>query len=200
MFISWKHQDDLKPSTLTIEEMVEIFYEQTLGWQLHIADLLANGGVSFGEDGSRDGASVVPIRHSGFAVLQICLSYFETIGYYTPGRRSGPTATFKKGFRAVFSDLADGDVVSDEFAEAFYRDARCGLYHNVKAARVGLGWPPDGAAIAYLPGSDRVVVSPERLPGVLKQHLERFRVSILNQSNVQARRCFVARFSKDFGA
>ncbi|MGH9380206.1 MAG: hypothetical protein ACRD2Z_06295 [Thermoanaerobaculia bacterium] len=73
---------------MNFDQKVDLFYEQALGWQLHLAELVANGGTAFGEEGNREGKVVSSIRHSGFAVLQICLSYFETIGYYT-GEQSG---------------------------------------------------------------------------------------------------------------
>jgi len=71
MWISWKHKDTDFADPLTFEQKVDVFYEQTLGWQLHIADLIANGGVTFGES-----EPIPSIHHSGFAVLHICLSYF----------------------------------------------------------------------------------------------------------------------------
>jgi hypothetical protein len=83
MWITWKHEDSALSTVLTLEQKVDLFCEQSLGWQLHIADLVANGGTAFGENGDRNGNAVSAIRHSGFAVLQICFSYFETIGYYT---------------------------------------------------------------------------------------------------------------------
>ena len=49
MWITWKHEHGNFGSRLTFEEKVDVFYEQTLGWQLHIADLVANGGTTFGE-------------------------------------------------------------------------------------------------------------------------------------------------------
>ena len=175
MRITWKHDDTSLTWPLTFEQKVDLFYEQALGWQLHIADVVANGGTAFGEDGNREGKVVSSIRHSGFAVLQICLSYFETIGYYT-GEQSGSKAAFRKGVREVFPDLKRLDPkVAVAFADSLYKDARCGLYHNVRGARVGLGWPPEPAVVAYDQQSRRVIVNPERLPKVLIAHLERFR-------------------------
>jgi hypothetical protein len=75
MWITWKHETTDFPAQLTFEQKVEVFYEQTLGWHLHIADLVANGGTTFGEFKSgQPGYDVKPIRHSGFAVVQLCLS------------------------------------------------------------------------------------------------------------------------------
>lgn len=200
MWITWKHQDRDLSWPLTFEQKVELFYEQSLGWQLHIADLVANGGVAFGEGGEPDGKVVVSIRHSGFAVLQICLSYFETIGYYT-GEQGGSKAAFRKGVTEVFQDLATADPADMKaFVDALYKDARCGLYHNVRSARVGLGWPPEPEAVAYDRQDGRVVVSPERLPKVLMAHLDRFRNALLDHGNRQLREAFEARFDIDSSA
>lgn len=199
MWISWKNQDSQLNWPLSFEQKVELFYEQTIGWQLHIADLVANGGTAFGENGDRNGCSVLAIRHSGFAVLQICLSYFETIGHYT-GQRSGSRVAFEAGVHEVFPSLANGaPPIVSEFVTALYKDARCGLYHNVRSAKVGLGFPPDGSAIAFIPEARKVVVSPERLPAALKAHLEAFRQRLLDQSDQALRDAFSTRFDLDVG-
>jgi hypothetical protein len=200
MFITWKHEDTNLSWPLTFEQKVDLFYEQALGWQLHIAELVTNGGTAFGEDGNREGKAVSSIRHSGFAVLQICLSYFETIGDYT-GEQSGSKAAFRRGVAEVFPDLATADPeVAKAFADSLYKDARCGLYHNARSARVGLGWPPEPAAIAYDHQNRRVVVNPERLPKVLIAHLDRFRNALLDKGNPQLREVFEKRFDRDSGA
>lgn len=40
MWISWKHKDTDFKGSLSFDQKVEVFYEQTLGWQLHVADLV----------------------------------------------------------------------------------------------------------------------------------------------------------------
>ena len=68
MWITWKHEDTDFATALTFEQKVEVFYEQTLGWQLHIADIVANGGTTFGEfKRGEHGYEVRNIRHAGFA-------------------------------------------------------------------------------------------------------------------------------------
>jgi len=173
MWITWKHQDTDLSWPLTFEQKVDLFYEQALGWQLHIADLVANGGITFGE-----GKTVSSIRHSGFAVLQICLSYFETIGHYA-GKPNGSEAAFRVGVLEVFPHLAKEKTA-------------------VRTARVELGQPPE--AVAYDPRSRRIVISPERLPRVLKAHLERFRTALMDTRNRELRARFEERFDKDCGA
>ena len=200
MWITWTHNDASLSWPLTFEKKVELFYEQALGWQLHVADLVANGGTAFGEEGQREGKAAVSIRHSGFAVLQICLSYFETIGCYT-GAPSGSKASFKAGVAKVFPELAAQDPVAVQgFIDALYHGARCGLYHNTRTAKVGLGAPPDDVAIVYDHSADRMVISPERLPKVLKAHLESYRNALMEEANRELRQTFEKRFDQDSGA
>jgi hypothetical protein len=188
MWITWKHQDTDLTWPLSYAQKVDLFYEQALGWQLHIADLVANGGKAFGEEGDCDGINVNPIRHSGFAVLQICLSYFETIGYYTTNASSGKKA-FTSGVIQVFPDLAKLDPV--------VVTKRCGLYHNTRTARAILGQPTGKDAIAL--AEERIVISPERLPTYLKAHLSSLRNHLLREENVDLRATFERRFDKDSG-
>lgn len=108
MWITWRHQDADFAGALTFDQKVEVFYEQTLGWQLHIADLIANGGPTFGEN-----HEVPSVRHSGFAVLHICLSYFELIGSLVTSPGQTPTAAFKAGVRHVLPGLVSASANSE---------------------------------------------------------------------------------------
>ncbi|MGA3055493.1 MAG: hypothetical protein ABSD63_14890 [Candidatus Korobacteraceae bacterium] len=195
MWITWRHQDVDLVWPITVEQKIDIFYEQVWGWQLHVADLIANGGCPLGSE-----AKVGSIPHSGFAVLQICLSYFETIGKYR-GLATGDGAQFKAGAQMVLPDLQNVPrEVREKLLEVLYRGARCGLYHNSRTCRgVGLGQPQNGEAMAYDPDAQVLVISPERLPRALKSHLERYRTELLDPINDEARKCFVHQFDKDFG-
>jgi hypothetical protein len=186
---------------LPIEKKIDIFYKQLFGWQLHIADQIANGSPPLEE-----GARVNPIEHSGFAVLQICLSYFETIGKHRPtgssvpaGKKSG--SKFKAGVEAVFPTLSSiARKERGELLDAFYERARCALYHNSRTGRrVGLAQPSNGDAVYYDPKSRTLQISPERLPRVLKAHLEQYRGELLNPANGKLRASFQRRFDADFG-
>lgn len=196
MWITWKDKDDQLIWPLTIETKIDIFYQQILGWQLHIADLIANGGAPLGEE-----STIQPIRHSGFAVLQICLSYFETVGKYQSPSVVGDQENFKLGVQAVFPLLQNiPSKVRGRLLKAFWKEARCGLYHNSRTGRgVGLGQPPNGEAMTYVPEVQLLVISPERLPKALKEHLERYRTELLDPSETERRRCFERRFDGDFG-
>ncbi len=199
MWITWKREDTNTPwPPPTLEEKVEIFYERALGWQLHIADLVANGGQPFGES-----FSTKRLEHSDFAVLQICLSYFETVGHYQ--RRDPDTRIkgyfFKEGVRAVFPELLStyGDAV-EKLLDRLYVGARCGLYHNsMTIPGVGIGRPLGDSALAYDPDSKRLVISSKRLTTALKHHLCEFRTQLLDPKNVDLRQNFVRRFNQDNG-
>lgn len=174
MWIAWNIRSDALAWPLTFEKKVQIFYERTLGWQLHIADLLANGGQPFGGTDT-----LKPVKHSGFAVLHICLSYFEMIGNYAHGCNG--RQAFQEGVRSVFPELiANGGSVPDEFLERLYVGGRCGLYHNsMTVPGIGLGQPKGGPAMAYDPATKCLAISPERLPRTLKAHLDQFRMTLL---------------------
>jgi hypothetical protein len=202
VWIAWNiNSDDVTWPPSTIEEKVEIFYQRALGWQLHIADLLANGGEPSGTP-----YSVKPLVHSGFAVLQICLSYFETIGHYEQSNVLPPKGSqgyfFKKGVRSALPQLlADyGETVLDELFARLYGGARCGLYHNsMTVPNVGLGQPAGDAPMAYDSAAKILAISPERLPRALKAHLEGFRIRLLDPKEIELRQNFERRFNEDNG-
>jgi hypothetical protein len=194
MKVTWKHERTDFPEELSLDQKIEIFFQQTWGWQLRVADLIANGGEPIG-----GGPELGKVEHSGFAVLQICLSYFETIGQCVA--LGGSEACFKAGVRAVFPSLASTDVAFvDGLLEQLYVDARCGLYHSSRTRRgVGLGQPPEGSSMAF-DGARRVlVISPERLPKALIRHLEAYRTQLSDISNVAARAAFERWFDQEAG-
>ncbi len=199
MWISWKHEHTDFTSPLTFEQKVDVFYEQTLGWQLHVADLLANGGTTFGDfKPGHGGHDVTCIRHSGFAVLHICLSYIELVGSLERTRRESSAKTFEMGLRAV-PGLIESSQMTSRVAKRLYEGARCGLYHEGRTRPgIGLGQPPNGYAIARDTKTDSIAFSPERLPRVLKAHLEQLRRELLNPVNAQLRQRFRRRFDSGF--
>jgi hypothetical protein len=202
MWVSWKHENTEFSTPLTFAQKVEVFYEQTLGWQLHIADLIANGGTTFGESKlGTPGYAVISIRHSGFAVLHICVSYFELVGSVVIPRspKASDTEKFKTGVKRVFPELFNASGDGDRLLKLLHKGARCGLYHAGRTRqKVGLGSPSDGSAIAYIPQSDAVIISPERLPVALKAHLEKFKLELLNPANTALRDQFQRRFDEEF--
>lgn len=202
MWMSWRHLKSDYPHPLTFEQKVEVFYEQTLGWQLHIADLIANGGTTFGESSpARPGYEVRAIRHSGFAVLHICLSYFELVGSLVSSRSPhlSDTEKFNAGVRRVLPGLFKGTSDDDALLKCLYKGARCGLYHLGRPRpQIGLGQPRDGSPIAFDFRSSTVIISPELLPVMLKAHLENFKAELLDPANLGLRKEFEKRFDEGF--
>lgn len=198
MWITWKQRLSELSWPPPFEEKVEIFYQRTLGWQLHIADLLANGGQPFEES-----FSVQPLRHSGFAVLQICLSYFETIGQYEQKKPTTKTSTeyFREGVRSVFPQLrARHGKDVERLLTRLYKGARCGLYHNsMTMPGIGLGPPSGDVPITYDARTNELAINPESLPRALKNHLEQFRARLLNPGNFDLRQNFERRFNEHNG-
>jgi len=201
MWITWKHETADFPARLNFEQKVEIFYEQTLGWHLHIADLVANGGTTFGEfKTGKPGYPLPPIRHSGFAVVHLCLSYLELVGSLESPKPLRPTKAFVRGVRSM-PELIDLSTVSNAALSKLYDRARCGLYHEGRTrAGVGLGFPPDGRPMAYHSSNDLFNVNPERLPPVLKAHLSRLRDRLLDRRNGALRKRFEQRFDDGFAS
>ena len=199
MWLSWRHKDSDYSGPLTFEQKVELFYEQTLGWQLHIADLIANGGTVYPQPESPEPGYDVPrIRHSGFAVLQICLSYFELVGSLVSSQTTS-TGVFGDGVRAVLPGIFTGTPDDDKMLARLYKAGRCGLYHDARTRLgVGLGQPSDGSPMEYDPTNARVGISPERLPVTLIKHLEKLKTDLLAPANVGLRQKFEKRFNEGF--
>lgn len=199
MWISWRHQRSDFQTPMTYEQRVEVFYEQTLGWQLHIADLVANGGTTFEQvNTSQPGYEVPSIRHSGFAVLHVCLSYFELIGSIISSDMSS-TKRFQAGVKDVLPELFKGTPDDNTLLTLLYKCARCGLYHSARpGAPVGLGQPSDGKALAFDVRNGNVVISPERLPKALKAHLAEFKDRLVDPANLRIRQQFQTRFDQGF--
>jgi hypothetical protein len=66
---------------------------------------------------------------AGFVILSICLSYLEGVEQYRRGESStGKTSRdfFCSSFKRVFGDK----MLDDERIHDFYKDARCGLFHD----------------------------------------------------------------------
>jgi hypothetical protein len=199
MWLSWKHLDSDFQNPLTYEQKVDLFYEQTLGWQLHIADLITNGGATFPQINTGERSYEVPaIRHSGFAVLHICLSYFELVGSLVSSETLS-NKRFKFGVRDVLPGLFTGTSDDDALLDRLYKGARCGLYHTGQTrGHVGLGQPANGSPIAYYPQNDTLSVSPQRLPVQLKSHLEKLKSRLLDPANVKLSKQFRKRFDEGF--
>ena len=193
--LTWRLTTADRPPPWSIDTKVEIFCERVDGWQLKIAELCAKGGSD--HDGTNDHPA---IRHSGFAVLAIALSYFEMIGKYRAGYcRHGKSAEyFNEGFRYVFPDLANVKPAwAAGLLDALYKKVRCGLYH---VGGIGSGVLLTGDFQGFI-GFDvphqLLVINPHQAPSVMLDNLARYRDEILDPANVEIRENFLRRFDHD---
>lgn len=113
----------------------------------------------------------------------------------------GKTRTrFKAGVREVFPELASYEAGEVEaFLTELYGGARCGLYHNVRTTRVGLGFSGESSMFFNL-ATGRVGINPHKLPSRLKDHLAAYCERLKNSENAALRSAFEARFDLDTGA
>lgn len=184
--ITWKHMNESFPQPWTLENKIEIFYERLYGWQLNIANTMANGEKT--------------IPHSDFATLSVCMSYFEMIGKYEAGYKgeSASEKYFGNGLKSVFSEMASwGEDKQNRFTHDLYHRVRCGLYHvAMTGPKVGVG---SGSYCIAMNDSGDIVLNPHRLPTRLMEHLREYRDRLLDTSQVELRSNFECRFDLDNG-
>ncbi len=197
IMITWKHKDTDFAGPWTLDQKIEIFRERCLGWQLHIADLMANGGTHL------NGRNVIPpIPDSGFAVLHVCMSYFESIARYEEGDTTSddPGVFFKKGVKSVFPAFLAGHASGAEaLLKSIYKGARCGLYH-CSMTKLGIALsdkPPE--AVSYDAGRNEVTFNPHKLPLVLKAHLANYVKKVCDPAETDLRKNFEKRFDVENG-
>ncbi len=181
----------------TLEEKLLVFTDRVRGWQLAIAEQVS-----------------VEIPHSGFGVLSIITSYFEMIGMYVHGPNQtkqvpaqggahtqkawGSRDYFEAGVNAVFPQLANANAQHVRwFMKAFYKNVRCGLYHQgATRSRIFLtGEIPDAVRFDDLgPDGHRVVINPRALVEHLKAHFSSYVLQTSNPANQAARQTFEAMY------
>jgi len=119
---------DSKLAAGKIEDKIDVFEDQMNGWLLAHAHSLAS-------------PAYPTSQHTGFAILTLVGSYFETIASYLQGASSEYQSAkfFAYGFRAVFPEfetqvvakgLPDVDAELKRVADAYYKEIRCGLFHE----------------------------------------------------------------------
>jgi hypothetical protein len=122
------------------------------------------------------------------------------IGSLSPStRRLSTEAAFNRGVQNIFPGLVKDPKESRKLLRRLREGARNGLYHEGRTrSGVGLAQPLDGSAIGYDPASGAISISPERLPRVLKAHLEQFLRELMDPKNAPLRDRFERRFDAGF--
>jgi hypothetical protein len=186
MWITPNYQNTDFVWPLSIDDKITIFEDRTMGWQLGLANRIING---------ESGANAIP--HSGYAVLNIVLSYFEMIAKFRDGydQQGESQHYFKQGVYEVFSQLRThprGAV--ERLLDVLYHGGRCGLYHGgMTDSRIVLTGQLD-AAMAFDEGNERLVINPHRLIPGLIAHFQRYIGELRDTANEPLRSNFERRF------
>lgn len=186
--ITPKHMRSHFTLPLSIEQKIAVFYEQTDGWQLGIADRIINGVRDKNDE-------AIEPSQSAYAVLNIVFSFFEKIAKYQDGyigKESKSRYYFKKGVTSIFP-------VAEKYPELLdllYTDVRCGLYHSGFAEpRVFIRTDLEGA-IAFTK-SKRLFINPRILVRKLREYLKSYTERLQVADSVEARKRFEKRFNFD---
>jgi hypothetical protein len=179
------HQAEDFTWPLTLEDRITIFSEQTLGWQLDIADACINGGLP-------------SMRHAGWAVLMIAFSYFEMIAKFKDGCTGKETRSahfFRAGVEDAFPDIAlFPPQEKEEALTILYRSARCGFYHSGMAqGRITISSEYE-QSLAYSSQVKYVFINPHRLIPDLRAHFLRYMEALTDPQNTDLRDRFARRF------
>ena len=183
--ISSKHYLDEFPNGMNLDNKIEVYFDQVLGWQLIPAKDTADN-----------------VKHSGFAVLQIVMSFFESIAKYRDGycKKDQSKKFFKTGFGLVFPQIKEeisNITHRDEFLENFYDNVRCGLYH---ASSTGPNIVLTGQADAILHIQDKsIIINPHRIVEPLETYLRNYVRELRDTKNTELRERFEVRFDFDRG-
>jgi hypothetical protein len=176
------------PKVLTQDDKIDIFHERVIGWQIDIADAVANG-IRDKEGKIEKGA----IEDSGFAVLDILLSYFEMIAKYKDGYCDvGDSGKyFEKGFNMVFPQF---EKECPWLARKMYTNARCGLYHHGMTEEDIILTGSISSPIKPL-ADKKIVINPHILVLALREHFGTYIEELRNDKDF--RRNFEKRFDYD---
>jgi len=168
------------PGKLTLDNKIDIFVDRVSGWQIGIATEIIKHNI----------------QHSGFAVLQIIMSYFETIGKYSSGYIGdhGSKVNFKIGMKRTFPEIG---AEEEEFLNSFYEDVRNGLYHiGLTKTNVGLFCDIPGS-IGFNQKENKLVICPERLVEDIDIRFRSFTEDLRDPKNEALRKNFELRFDYD---
>ena len=201
IWLSPSYQDTDFSLPFSLEDKITLFEDRILGWKLNIADQLING--------SQEKS---PIRHLGYATLDIVFSYFEMIAKYEAGFTGGESKKyFKQGVYSVFPEFKNtsppertplspvGNVVSliDVVLGLMYEGIRCGLYHsgitNGKIFLTGEIKTPIAFELQY----QMLIVNPHLLVPKLKIHLQDYVERLKDANNTDLRAKFEVRYEFD---
>ena len=195
MWVSPNYQDTDFSWPLSLDGKIAIFLDRTYGWQLDIAEQCING-----RQDSEGKCVLKPIPHSGFAVLNIILSYFEMIAKYQDGftKNSKSEYYFKQGLYSVFPQLKnESTMLVDNLLDVLYFGCRCGLYHAGMTDQNIVLSGDTLFPLVYVPHELKLKINPHLLVPSLKAHLADYGKQLRETTNAGLRQKFEKRFDFD---
>lgn len=194
-WVSPQHITNAPVDKWPLELKIEVFAASIDGWHLQVADRCINGWQVNGQecinsiiDYQNEPANYVP--HSGWAVLQIVLGYFETIAFFQCGGVIGIDKhyeLFKRGVDSVFPEFIE---FTPSLANMLYSDLRGGLYHSGVASGNVILSGVNSAAVAYDPNDRLWKINPHSFVPKLRVHLRLYVETLLNDTNHEERKKF----------
>lgn len=191
--ISPRHTTDDVQAYKTASEVptnlaIDIFLSQIGEWHLGVAREMIEKGIS----------------HSGFALLHLVTSYFETIAKYTDGYVDPPAggrsskAYFRKGLLMVFPEVGSiNQQMQEWFLDDMYHNIRCGLYHGSLPRRLQLTRDSLRDTLGYDPHHRVVFIHPERFVSRVLQHFAAFASMLQDPAQETLRANFRTRFDSE---
>jgi hypothetical protein len=204
MYISPRHTRDQFPNPLTLEEKIEVFHARIDGWQLEVADRCINGWSENGRQcisaTDQDGKPAPYIPDSGWAVMQITLSYFETIAifkYCLLMDKTSSSVRFKKGVEDVFPVECHAHK---DFPNWLFNEFRTSMYHAwLKNSPISIKHTDD-TTVFHFRGTqpETVVIDPHNFVKALRRHLENYISELRDPVNVDLRGTFVTAYDATY--
>ena len=174
------------PFGLSLEDKIDVFFNQTLHWQLLPAKRIAK-----------------EIPDSGFAVLHIVMSYFEKVAKYQAGYKGKGDSEkyFRLGFESVFPFPEELEASERErLTKLVYKQVRNGLYHlGLTQSRVRISG--DYEEVISISITESIIrINPLTIVNPLENHLRSYVARLKDPQERDFREKFERRFdcvSKD---
>lgn len=187
-----------------IEFKIEIFEARIDGWHLEIADRCINGwkldgrdcinGQHFNQILNQEPAHY--IVDSGWAVLQMVLNYFETVGWFKYGCENQSYKNFENGFFDVFPELKGH---RPNLFKLIWGQLRNGLYHaGVGSDRIFLWSSNESLALDYDTKTERLRVDPHKFVPKLRHHLRNYVEQLRDPNEVELRETFLRGWERKY--
>jgi hypothetical protein len=147
--------DESKLASGRIEDKIDVFEDQMLGWLVTPARMMGTS------------------QHSGFAMLAVALAYFEPLGQFLEGKAGRSQAQFTLGMKAVFPAMPNDPNLFSEL----YDQLRCGMFHRgITKGKVTVvrGSMYQFSFEGVAPEVTKIVVDPWQLLKAVELHIQEY--------------------------